>query len=226
MLLDFTPHPQSLWFNYLWGLTSCWTPGAGCMCVLTCFILIWLFETLWTIAHQATLSMGFSRQVYWSGLSCPPPRIFLTQGLNPCLLCLLHWQAGSLPLAPPGKPTGAIQIGKWSLVGWFSTCNSYSQPQHLGLTFLGLRSYSLVSPVLSLPDCVLHQNSSCSVPPGLSPSSGLRPPVWKLWRIWVWMVDYSDQITFPGKPIVQHWQNIPTMDHSFIYSFSHSISIY
>ena len=30
--------------------------------------------------------------------------IFLTQGLNLCLLCLLHWQAGSLPLVPPGKP--------------------------------------------------------------------------------------------------------------------------
>ena len=30
--------------------------------------------------------------------------IFLTQGSNPCLLCLLHWQMGSLPLAPPGKP--------------------------------------------------------------------------------------------------------------------------
>ena len=30
--------------------------------------------------------------------------IFPTQGSSPCLLCLLHWQAGSLPLAPPGKP--------------------------------------------------------------------------------------------------------------------------
>ena len=30
--------------------------------------------------------------------------ILPTQGLNPCLLCLLHWQVGSLPLAPPGKP--------------------------------------------------------------------------------------------------------------------------
>ena len=29
--------------------------------------------------------------------------IFLTQGLNPCLLCLLHWKVGSLPLVPPGK---------------------------------------------------------------------------------------------------------------------------
>ena len=32
------------------------------------------------------------------------PRVFRIQGLNPCLLCLLHWQAGSLPLAPLGKP--------------------------------------------------------------------------------------------------------------------------
>ena len=31
------------------------------------------FATLWTIAHQATLSMGFFRQEYWSGLSFPPP---------------------------------------------------------------------------------------------------------------------------------------------------------
>ena len=30
--------------------------------------------------------------------------IFLTQGLNLCLLCLLYWQAGSLPLVPTGKP--------------------------------------------------------------------------------------------------------------------------
>ena len=30
--------------------------------------------------------------------------IFHTQGLNLCLLCLLHWQVGSFPLVPPGKP--------------------------------------------------------------------------------------------------------------------------
>ena len=34
---------------------------------------VWLFSTLWTAAHQAPLSMGFSRQEYWSGLPCPPP---------------------------------------------------------------------------------------------------------------------------------------------------------
>ena len=36
--------------------------------------------------------------------SCPPLGIFLVQGLNPHLLCFLHQQMGSLPLAPPGKP--------------------------------------------------------------------------------------------------------------------------
>ena len=52
----------------------------------------------------AALSMGFSRQEYWTGLPCYSQGILLTQGSNPHFLCLLHWQVGSLPLAPPGKP--------------------------------------------------------------------------------------------------------------------------
>ena len=58
-------------------------------------------------ACQSPLSLGFSRREYWSGLPHPPPwdlpdqGIFLTQGLNPRSL---HWQAGSLPLGPPGEP--------------------------------------------------------------------------------------------------------------------------
>ena len=53
------------------------------------------------VAHQVPLYIGLSRQEYWSGLLFPSPGIFLTQGLNPCLLYLLHWQVDSLPLAPP-----------------------------------------------------------------------------------------------------------------------------
>ena len=40
-------------------------------------------------------------------------RIFLTQGLNLCLLCLLHWQAGSLPLVPPGEPCHLYILAKY-----------------------------------------------------------------------------------------------------------------
>ena len=45
-----------------------------------------LFVTPWTVAHQAPLSMGFSRQEYWSGLHGLLQGIFPTQGLNPGLL--------------------------------------------------------------------------------------------------------------------------------------------
>ena len=41
-------------------------------CVLSRFSRVGLFATPWTIAHQAPLSLGFSRQEYWSGLPCPP----------------------------------------------------------------------------------------------------------------------------------------------------------
>ena len=66
------------------------------------------FVTPWTVAHQAPLSIGISRQEYWSGLLCLPPRDFPTQGSNPRCLCLLHWQMGSLPLAPPGSPIKSL----------------------------------------------------------------------------------------------------------------------
>ena len=60
---------------------------------------VWLFVTPCTIAHQDPLSMEFCRQEYWNRLPFPPPgALFLTQGLNLSLLCLLHWQADSLPL--------------------------------------------------------------------------------------------------------------------------------
>ena len=44
-----------------------------CMCVLSCFSRVQLFVPLWTVDRQTPLSMGFSRQEYWSRLPCPPP---------------------------------------------------------------------------------------------------------------------------------------------------------
>ena len=64
---------------------------------------VWLFVTPWTVAHQASLSMGFFMQEYWSRFQSLLQRILPTQGLNSCLSYLLHWQSSSLPRAPPGK---------------------------------------------------------------------------------------------------------------------------
>ena len=51
-----------------------------------------LFATLWTVALQAPLSMGFPSQEYWSGLPFASPGIFPTQGSNLSLLYLLHFE--------------------------------------------------------------------------------------------------------------------------------------
>ena len=65
-----------------------------------------LFATPWTVACQAPLCMGFSRQEYWSGLPCPPLGDVSDPEIIPRSLSL---QADSLPSEPPGKPmnTGA-----------------------------------------------------------------------------------------------------------------------
>ena len=54
-----------------------------CCAVLSCFSRVQLFATLWTVALQAPLSMGFSRQEYWSGLLCPPPGDLPDPGIEP-----------------------------------------------------------------------------------------------------------------------------------------------
>ena len=98
----------------------------ACVCMLTCFSHVQLFATLWTVACQDPLSLGFSRQKYWSGLPCPPPGdlpnpgIELVSSLSPAL------QKNSFPLAPPGKFTESIAHFKcldltgnpWSYTMW------------------------------------------------------------------------------------------------------------
>ena len=83
------------------------------VCVLSCFSHVQLFDTPWTVAYEALCPWGFSRQEYWYWLLFPSPREF-SEGLSLSLLHLLHWQKGSLPLAPPGKPT-AITNNLWML---------------------------------------------------------------------------------------------------------------
>ena len=75
-----------------------------------------LSATLWTVAHQTPLSMGSSRQEYWSGCRALLQGIFLTQGSNLHLLLLLHWQVDSLPLVPRGKPLASLYLYHITLI--------------------------------------------------------------------------------------------------------------
>ena len=72
-------------------------------CVLNHFTHIQLFVTLWTVACQTLLSMGFSRQECWSGFHFLFQGIFPTQELNHVSSCLLNCQMDFLPLAPTGN---------------------------------------------------------------------------------------------------------------------------
>ena len=71
-----------------------------CVCVCSLLSRVQLYVTSWTVSHQAFLSMGFSRQEYWSGLPCPPPGDFPQPGIESGLPAL---QMDSLPSEPKGS---------------------------------------------------------------------------------------------------------------------------
>ena len=75
--------------------------------VLSC---IQLLATPWTLAHQSPLSMGFSKQEYWSGFPCPPPGDLLNPGIKPKSLVYPALQEDSLRLEPTGKSNQSLQF--------------------------------------------------------------------------------------------------------------------
>ena len=133
------------------------------------------FATSWAVVHQSPLSMGFSRQEYWSGLPCPPPGALLTQGSNHHLLCLLHWQAGSLTLAPPEKPCMSLLLFSCSVV------SDSLQPQGLQHARLPCPSLSLgvYSDLMSIESMMPSNYPSSAIPfsscPQSFPASGSFP---------------------------------------------------
>ena len=84
-----------------------------------------LFATPRTVARQAPLSMGFSRQEHWSGLWCPPLGDLPNPGSDLSLWSLLHWQRSSLPLVSSGKSTRDL----------LSTGKGVLNSKHLSATF-------------------------------------------------------------------------------------------
>ena len=76
-----------------------------------------LFATLWTVARQAPLSLGFSRQEYWSGLPFPSPEDLPNPGIEPGSPAL---QADALSSEPPGKTSkdrNLFQVQSWLSCG-------------------------------------------------------------------------------------------------------------
>ena len=79
-----------------------------------------LSATLWTVAYQASLSMGFSRQEYWSGLPFPSPGDLSNPGIEPGSPAL---EADTLTSEPPGKPKRGGVFTKW-FSSWVTSLSS------------------------------------------------------------------------------------------------------
>ena len=93
--------------------------GVTCACVPSCFTHVWLFVTLWTLAHQALLSMGISRQEYWSDPPCPPLGDLPDPGIEPTSPTSPASAGDSLPPVLCGKPLGVTQTNAFLLNSLF-----------------------------------------------------------------------------------------------------------
>ena len=113
-----------------------------------------LFATPWTVAHQALLSMGFSRQEYWSGLPCPPPRDLPNPGNEP------------EPLMSPTLATSAI----WSI----TPLKRYVHPENVNVTLFGLKVFLDIIK-LRILRCHSHSNPPDPGRTAFSPSYFRKP---------------------------------------------------
>ena len=132
--------------------------GFLCTCVCQLLSPVLLFATSWTIAHQTLLSIGFSRQDYWSGLACPPPGDLPHPG-NETQSPSLHADFFFSQLSkPPGKPSHvcARYIFKYFIC--------VMSPLHYSVQL----SYSVVS------DSLRPHESQHARPPCPSPTPGVH----------------------------------------------------
>ena len=90
---------------------SCFLSQCMQACMLGHFSRVWLFVTPWTVAHQASLSMGFSRQEYWSGLPLPPPGYLPDPGIKPASFMSAALAGGFFTTSTTWKAPFTLDLG-------------------------------------------------------------------------------------------------------------------
>ena len=116
-------HPWVHWWNWKKKIILRKILSQRCACMSSCFICAQLFGTLWTVVHQAALSMGFSRQEYWSGLLFPLPWDLPNPGIEPVSPGAPTFQEDSLLLSHQGSLSQKLMIV--NMTKWFSKDRKY-----------------------------------------------------------------------------------------------------
>ena len=129
--------------------------------------------TLWTVPHQAPLSMGFSRQEYWSGFPFPALGDLPHRGIEPASVASPALQADSLPLCHQGTLYPVIYLITPSFLRSkktaFKFLSYHETITHIPTLFLiHMLSVFPVSPALQVDSLPLNHQGSCPLSfPGL-----------------------------------------------------------
>ena len=130
-----------------------------CACVLS---RVRLFAIPWTVAHQAPLSMGFSRQGCWSELSCSPPEELPDPRIGPASLWSAAPAGGFFATAPPGKPPSLTEDPQ--------ALDAHHSPQHsLSLSCSSWNRYMSLWHLLTLLATWWPQSPGCRPKPPFLP---------------------------------------------------------
>ena len=120
-----------------------------------------LFATPWTVACQAPLSMGFSRQEYWSGLPCPTPGDLPDAGIEPMSPTSSALQVDSLPSEPPREPFRPDWFSSVQLLS--CVCNIRPSNEHSGLISFRMDWLDLLAVQGTLKSLLQHHGSKSSI---------------------------------------------------------------
>ena len=139
-------------------------------CVLSSFSHVQLFESPWTVAHQASLSMGCSRQEYWSGLPCPPPGELPNPRIKPSSLTLPALAGGFFTTSATWEASPFCVISQISLCFPFTGMHVIALSAHLdnptpsphlkGLAWITSLPFKVVFTGLSFKVSYLSQEGS------------------------------------------------------------------
>ena len=111
--------------------------GGIYVCMLSCFSCVLPFVALWTVVCLTALSMGFSRQEYWSGLPCPPPGDLPNPETKPVSLMSPALASGFFTTSTTWEPLEGIYMYQFSSVAQSSptvcdpiNCSTPGLPVH------------------------------------------------------------------------------------------------
>ena len=127
--------------------------GLVCVCVLS---HVRLFVTLRTVAHQAPLSVGFSRQEYWNGLPCPPPGDLPNPGIEPASLMFPALADGFFPTSTTWEAQAGGRHSPFDVTPHFQGAFLHMYIEKVSL-ISRMRNMWFILENLSIAD-----NSSCS----------------------------------------------------------------